>query len=46
LGREVGLIAQRGGFARLREIEQHEHGQPDNRSEACIGTHRRNEMVD
>jgi hypothetical protein len=30
----------------MREIEQHEDGQPDDRSEACIGTHRRNEMVD
>ena len=46
LGRLIGLLAQRGGLTRLSEEEQHKHGQPDNRSEACIGAHRRNKMVD
>jgi hypothetical protein len=37
--RLLGLLTQRGGLARLREVEQHENGQPDNRGEACIGAH-------
>jgi hypothetical protein len=42
----VGLLAQRGRLTRLGEVEQNEYGQPDNRGEASIGAHRRDEMVD
>jgi hypothetical protein len=44
--RVVGVVAQRRGLPGLREIEQDEDGQPDDRGKACIRPHRVDEVVD
>ena len=42
----VGLLAQVGGLAGLREVQQDEDRQADDRGEAGVGAHRVDEVVD